>query len=125
MTKDEAVLAAEAFVSRKYAHVPPVVSVSHMTVRGDRILAEQWFREPGASRWRQFSTEFDESQIEDAIVGDAWRVARADAGDGWRIGPRWTIQFFMSWDTDALGMPQTLGIQIEDANGAVTQVTAE
>src|SRR3954451_12502831 len=114
MTKDEAIRAAEAFVSRKYSHVPRVVSVSHLTVRGDRFFIEHWSREPGATRWREALMEWDESQIEDVMGSEAWREARAAAGEALRISPRWTVHFFMSWDTDELGMPQTLRVQVDD-----------
>ena len=119
MTKDEAIRAAEAFVTRKYAHVPPVVAVTHLTSRGRLVAAENWFRGPNRTHWRESSMTWDESQADDAGFGDEWRTLQAAGRE------TWTVSFFMSWDTDALGMPQTLHVRIGDADGAVSQVTPE
>jgi hypothetical protein len=69
--------------------------------------------------------EWDESHAEDAGFGDEWRALRAAAGEGRRFTGRWTVYFFMSWDTDALGMPQTLRVSVDDSDGTVTQVTPD
>jgi hypothetical protein len=119
MTRDEAIRAAEAFVTRKYSHVPPVVGVTHLTTRGRLLAAEHWFRGPDRTHWRESSMAWDESKAADAGFRDEWRTLQAAGHE------TWTVSFFMSWDTDALGMPQTLQVRINDADGAVSQITPE
>jgi hypothetical protein len=126
MTKDEAIDAAEAFVARKYRKLPQVVSIWHLTERQGRLFGETWIRMPGAARWHESARWWDESNAEAAGFGEVWRAAKAAAErEGLRIAGRWTVYFFMSFDTDALGMPPTLGVSIDDVDGAVTQVTPE
>ena len=126
MTKDEAVDAAEAFVARKYRKLPQVVSISHLTEREGRLFAETWIRMPGAARWHESTAWWDESRAQASGFGEQWRAAKAAAeAEGWRFAGRWTVYFFMSFDTDALGMPPTLGVSIDDTDGTANQITPE
>ena len=116
MTKDEAILAAETFVRHKYAKVPQVVMVSHLTVREGRLFVECWMRAPGSGRWNKSDIWADESGAEMASLRDRWPEWKNAV-----IG-RWTVRFFMSWDTDALGMPETLAVRVGDSDGSVRQL---
>jgi hypothetical protein len=125
MTKDDAISAAETFVTRHYPKLPEVVMVSHLTEREGRLFAECWFREPRSRRWRESAIWVDESMAEDERLGDQWRELTSAVGGISAIAGKWTVHFFMSWDTDALGMPETLAIRIDEADGSVTRVSPD
>jgi hypothetical protein len=125
MTKDDAISAAETFVTRHYPKLPEFVMVFHLTEREGRIFGECWFREPRSARWRESAMWVDQSSAEHAGLGDQWRELTSAAPGISGIAGKWTVHFFMSWDTDTLGMPETLAIMIDDADGSVTRVSPD
>jgi hypothetical protein len=112
MTKDEAVSHAQAFVRSKFPIVPPVVLVQHSRVRKlgarQRLWIEGWMRFGASTEMRHSVSLLD---IEDVQVHES-------------VEGKWLVIFFMSWDTDAAGMPETLHVLVDD-QGSVTQVSPE
>ena len=110
MTKDEAVSHAQTFVKNKYAMVPPVAGVSHFTVRQigsrQRARVESWMRFGRSLELRHSVGLLD---LEDLPRRDA---ALAMSG-------KWLVSFFMSWDTEAVGMPEALLLTVSDLDGSV------
>jgi hypothetical protein len=51
-------------------------------------------------------------------------IADVPSPDVGAVG-KWLVAFFMSWDTDAAGMPQTLHVTVDDVDGSVTQISPE
>jgi hypothetical protein len=120
MTKDEAVSLAQAFVKYKYPLVPPVTGVYHTTERQvgyrRRLYIETWMRFGGSTEMRRSVSLLDRDDVTsaDALANVAGAVAE-----------NWLVFFFMSWDTDAAGMPQTLYVGVDDCDGSVIQLSPE
>jgi hypothetical protein len=114
MTKDEVVSHAQTFVRSKYLVVPPVVSVQHFAARQvgsrQRLYAESWIRFDASTEMRYSVSLFDIADIPSSEV---------EAVEG-----KWLVAFFMSWDSDAAGMPQTLHVLVDD-QGSVTKISPE
>jgi hypothetical protein len=114
MTKDEAVSHAQTFVRSKYRVVPPVVSVLHPTIRQvgsrQRLHAESWMQFHGSTEMRYSVSLLD--------------VADMPSSDFEAVEGKWLIAFFMSWNTDAAGIPETLHVLVDD-QGQVTPISPE
>jgi hypothetical protein len=115
MTKDEAVSKAQTFVTSKYPHVPPVVMVQHVSVRqlgdGQQPYIESWMQFGGSTEMRYSASLFD--------------LADIPSPDVLAMSGKWLVAFFMSWDTDAAGMPETLLVTVDALNGSVTQLSPD
>ena len=113
MTKDEAVLQAQTYVRSKYPIVPPVAMVQHITVRQlgyrERLHIQSWMAFCGSAEMRHSVSLLD--------------LADVSSSDASAMSGKWFVAFFMSWDTDAAGMPQTLQVTVDDVDGSVTQVS--
>jgi hypothetical protein len=115
MTKDEAVSQAQSFVRSKYPIVPPVVMVQHVTVRQvgarHRLQIESWMQFGRSMEIRYSVSLLDLADIQSL--------------DTFAVAGKWLVAFFMNWDTDAAGMPETLQVTVDDVDGIVTQVSPE
>lgn len=110
MNKEEAISQAQDFVRSKYPIVPPITGVFHATERPleseQRLFIESWLYSPGPARIiSSSSTWADQRDSETASFLN-----------------KWLIYFYMSWDTDAAGMSQTLGVVVDDFGSGVTQL---
>lgn len=121
MTKDNAIARAEAYVAARYPMVPKVISVRHFVYLHGRLVGKSWHRRPGTAVWHEADSNFDFAAIE-AMLDDARMPIDFGAmRDTLRSG-RWSVSFFMSCDTDEQGMPQTLNLLIDDADGSIAEI---
>jgi hypothetical protein len=110
MNKEEAISQAQDFVRGKYPIVPPITGVVHVTKRPrgleQQLFIESWLYSPNPARIKSSSSTWaDHTDSETASFLN-----------------KWLIYFYMSWDTDAAGMPQTLGVMVDDFGSEVTQM---
>jgi hypothetical protein len=116
VTKDEAVSQAQAFVKGKYPLVPPVSMVSRITVRQmgfrERVHIESWMRFGGSTEMRHSVAlaDVEEFPSREHVLA---------------LSGKWQIAFFLSWDTDVVGMPQSLIVIVDDLDGSAAQMLLE
>ena len=129
MTRDEALAKAASFVASKYPVTPPAVMAQHFMGPGPGLTVQVHSRSPGSTRWREVEVRLAERRgdivpVVGATVGSecvcTWNAPASLAADASRLVGKWLVGFFMSWDTDAAGMPETLFVMVDDANGTVT-----
>jgi hypothetical protein len=112
MTHEEAMSIASDYVRKRYSFAPPIILVQHVIHENleDTLVAvgTTWLKMPGSSAWRKsIAHTHPEPQGHSCCKpGQA----------GWIVG------FFMSWDTDAIGMPQTLMVAIDDITGETAEI---
>jgi hypothetical protein len=87
-----------------------------MTARDAEILATGWV-------WQRFpvvppiNLVFEFSERELSKVKSQGMVRNIEEED--EVRGKWFVSFFCSWDTDSLGMPQTLNLLVDDKNGEI------
>ena len=99
MTRDEIVEIARRWVRERYAMVPPVAGTMHFTDEGVEASFPLLNR---ASLPRRLSYR-DHPEL---------------SGTTELMG-KWVVHFFCSWDTDKVGIPETLHLCVDDLTGEV------
>lgn len=110
MNQEEAISQAQDFVRSKYPIVPPITGVVHVTERPlgleQRLFVESWLYSTDSARMISSSR--------------TWADHRDSETTNYLN--KWLIYFYMSWDTDTAGMPQTLGVMVDDSGSDKTRI---